>query len=185
MFSFFCGEQVMVKRGIFVGRFQPFHDGHLEVIKKIIEDVDEVIIIVGSSQYSHTPDNPFTAGERISMIRKVLEEEGIQLSRIWIIPVPDVHQHALWVSQIVGYSPKFDVVYANEPLTSRLFIEAGFKVKSVPFIKREVYWATEIRKRMREGENWEELVPSGVVNFIKKIEGNVRLCDLNKSDRVN
>ena len=94
----------MVKRGVFVGRFQPFHNGHLEVIKKIVDEVDELVIIVGSSQYSHRLDNPFTAGERITMIRKALEEEGIQLSRIWIIPVPDVHQHALWVSQIVGYS---------------------------------------------------------------------------------
>ena len=115
-----------MRRGVFVGRFQPFHKGHLEVIKKIVDEDDELVIVVGSSQYSHRLDNPFTSGERITMIRKALEEEGIQLSRIWIIPVPDVHQHALWVSQIVGYSPKFDVVYANEPLTSRLFMEAGF-----------------------------------------------------------
>ncbi|MCJ7721239.1 nicotinamide-nucleotide adenylyltransferase, partial [Candidatus Bathyarchaeota archaeon] len=163
-----------MKRGVFVGRFQPFHNGHLEVIKKIVEDVDELVIIVGSAQYSHRLDNPFTAGERITMIRKALEEEGIQLSKIWIIPVPDVHQHSLWVSQIVGYSPKFDVVYANEPLTSRLFIEAGFKVKPMPLIKREIYLATEIRKGMIDGEKWEERVPSSVANFIKEIDGDVR-----------
>jgi nicotinamide-nucleotide adenylyltransferase len=83
----------MVRRGVFVGRFQPFHKGHMEVIKKIVNEVDELVIIVGSSQYSHMLDNPFTAGERITMIRRALEEEGIQLSKIWIIPVPDVHQH--------------------------------------------------------------------------------------------
>ena len=175
----------MVKRGVFVGRFQPFHNGHLEVIKKIVEDVDELVIIVGSAQYSHRLDNPFTAGERITMIRKALEEEGIQLSKIWIIPVPDVHQHSLWVAQIVGYSPKFDFVYANEPLTSRLFIEAGFKVEPMPLIKREIYGATEIRKGMIAGEKWEERVPSSVANFIKEIEGDVRLRDLNKTDKVN
>ncbi len=173
-----------MKRGVFVGRFQPFHKGHLELIKKIVKEVDELVIIVGSSQYSHRLDNPFTAGERITMIRKALEEEGIQLSRIWIIPVPDVHQHVLWVSQIVGYCPKFDGVYANEPLTRRLFIEAGFKVKPMPLIKRKVYLATEIRKRMLTGEKWEELVPSSVVNFIKEIDGDVRLRDLNKNDTV-
>jgi nicotinamide-nucleotide adenylyltransferase len=175
----------MMRRGVFVGRFQPFHKGHLEVIKKIVDEVDELVIIVGSSQYSHRLDNPFTAGERITMIRRALEEEGIQLSRIWIIPVPDVHQHALWVSQIVGYSPKFDVVYANEPLTSRLFIEAGFRVKSMPFIKRKVYLATEIRKRMLAGENWKELVPSSVASFIEEINGDVRLRELNKTDTVD
>ena len=174
----------MVKRGLFVGRFQPVHNGHLEVIKRIMKEVDELVIVVGSSQYSHKLDNPFTAGERITMIRKALEEEGIQLPRIWIIPVPDVHQHALWVSQIVGYSPKFDVVYANEPLTRRLFIEAGFNVELMPMIKREVYLATEIRKRMLAGENWKELVPSNVAKFIKDIDGEVRLRDLNKTDKI-
>ena len=175
----------MVKRGVFVGRFQPFHNGHLEVIKRIVEDVDELVIVVGSAQYSHRLDNPFTAGERITMIRKALEEAGIHLSKIWIIPVPDVHQHSLWVSQIVGYSPNFGVVYANEPLTSRLFIEAGFKVKPMPLIKREIYLATEIRKGMIVGEKWEERVPSSVANFIKEIDGDVRLRDLNKTDRLN
>jgi len=176
----------MVKRGVFVGRFQPFHKGHLEVIKKIVKEVDELAIIVGSSQYSHKLDNPFTAGERITMIRNALEETGIHLQRIWIIPVPDVHQHALWVSQIVGYAPKFDVVYSNEPLTSRLFTESGFKVKPLPFIKREIYLATEIRKRMLAGEKtWKELVPKSVTQFIEKIGGDTRLRELNKSDTVN
>jgi len=174
----------MVKRGLFVGRFQPVHKGHVEVIKRIMKEVDELVIVVGSSQYSHRLDNPFTTGERITIIRKALKEEGIQLARIWIIPVPDVHQHALWVSQIVGYTPKFDVVYANEPLTRRLFIEAGFNVEPMPMIKREVYLATEIRKRMLAGENWEELVPSSVAKFIKDIDGEVRLRDLNKTDKI-
>jgi nicotinamide-nucleotide adenylyltransferase len=174
----------MMKRGLLVGRFQPIHKGHLEVIKRIVENVDELVIIVGSSQYSHRVDNPFTAGERITMIRKALQEAGIELSRAWIIPVPDVHQHGLWVSQIVSYSPKFDVVYANEPLTIRLFVEAGFNVESMPLIKRKVYSATEIRKRMMNEKNWEELVPSSVAKYIKEIKGDARLRDLNKTDKI-
>ena len=174
-----------MKRGIIVGRFQPFHKGHLEIIKKVIENIDELIVIIGSSQYSHKLDNPFTAGERNTMIRNALKEENIQLSKIWIIPVPDVHQHALWVAQIVGYAPIFDVVYANEPLTSRVFIEAGFKVKPMPFIKRDVYSATKIRNHMINGEKWEEFVPNSVAKFIKEINGDVRLQDLNKTDKID
>jgi len=173
-----------VKRGIFAGRFQPLHKGHLGAIKNILKKVDELVIVVGSSQYSHRLDNPFTTGERITMIRKALEEEGIQPSRYWIIPVPDVHLHMLWVSQIVGYSPKFEVVYTNEPLTRRLFFEANFKVEPVPFIKRKVYSATEIRKRMLNEENWEELVPKSIAHFIKEIDGIARLRDLTKTDVV-
>mgnify|MGYP006269727611 CR=1 FL=1 len=173
-----------MKRAIFVGRFQPLHKGHLGAIKNILEKIEELVIIVGSSQYSHRLDNPFTTGERITMIRRAMEEEDIKPSQYWIIPVPDVHIHMLWVSQILGYSPKFEIVYTNEPLTRRLFIEAGFKVEPVAFIKRKAYSATEIRKRMLNGENWEELVPKNVAQFIKEIDGVGRLRDLTKTDVV-
>lgn len=172
-----------VKRGLFVGRFQPFHKGHLEAIKDALKEVDELVIVVGSAQYSHRTDNPFTVGERLTMIHKALEEAGI-LSRCWIVPVPDVHVHMMWVSQIVGYTPKFDVVYANEPLTKRLFLEAGFKVKTVPFHQREVYSATEIRERMLKGKNWKQLVPKSVAQYIEEIDGTQRLKDLNKTDKI-
>ncbi len=174
----------MVKRGVFVGRFQPFHNGHMKAVKDILRNIDELVIVVGSSQYSHRIDNPFTVGERITMIRKALEEGEIQPSRCWIVPVPDVHIHMLWVAQVVGYTPKFEVVYTNEPLTRRLFIEAGFNVEPVPFHKREVYSATEIRKRMINDENWEELVPKSVAHFIREISGVERLRDLTKTDRI-
>jgi nicotinamide-nucleotide adenylyltransferase len=174
----------MVKRGLFVGRFQPFHKGHLEAVKDALKEVNELIIVVGSAQYSHRIDNPFTVGERLTMIRKALDEAKIPASSYWIVPVPDVHIHMVWVSQVVGYTPKFDVVYANEPLTKRLFQEAGFKVKPVPFHQREVYSATEIRKRMLKGKNWKQLVPKSVVQCIEEIEGTQRLKDLNKTDKI-
>jgi len=174
----------MVKRGVFVGRFQPFHNGHLKAVEGILKKVDELVIVVGSSQHSHRMSNPFTAGERITMIQRALEEEGIQPSRYWIVPVPDTHVHMIWVSQVVGYTPKFHVVYTNDPLTRRLFIERGFKVKPVPFHEREVYSATEIRKRIIDGENWEELVPKGVAQVINEVGGVERLRDLAKTDKI-
>jgi len=174
----------MVKRGVFVGRFQPFHNGHLAVIRDILEEVDELIIVIGSAQSSHRIDNPFTTGERLTMTHNALKEAGISMERCWVVPVPDVHRHMLWVSMVVGYTPKFDIVYGNEPLTCRLFIEAGFKVKSVPYKKRDIYSATEIRERMLAGKNWEMLVPKSVAEFIKEIDGVQRLRDLNKTDKI-
>ncbi len=174
----------MVKRGLFVGRFQPFHNGHLKAVECILREVDELVIVVGSSQYSHRMNNPFTSGERITLIRRALEEAGIQPSRYYVIPVPDTHVHMLWVSQLVGYTPNFDVVYTNEPLTRRLFVERGFKVEPVPFYEREIYSATQIRKRILNGENWEELVPNSVAQIIKEIGGVERLQDLAKTDKI-
>ena len=173
----------MVKRGLFVGRFQPFHKGHLEAIKDVLKEVDELGVVIGSAQYSHRKDNPFTAGERVTMIRKALEEAEIPAARWWIVPVPDVHVHMVWVAEVVGYVPKFDVVYSNEPLTKRLFLEAGFKVKPFPLHKREVYSATEIRERMLNRKDWKKLVPKSVAKIIEEIGGVQRLQDLAKTDK--
>jgi nicotinamide-nucleotide adenylyltransferase len=178
------GKLAMVRRGLFVGRFQPIHKGHVQIVKDILKKVDELIIVVGSAQYSHRLDNPFTAGERLTMIRKALESEKVPLNRCWVIPVPDVHIHMMWVAEVVGYTPKFDVVFTNEPLTRRLFIEAGYKVKSIPFYKREIYSATEIRERMLSNKGWEELVPRSAVQFIKEIGGVERIRELAKTDKV-
>lgn len=175
---------LMIKRGLFVGRFQPFHLGHLHAVKEILNEVDEIIIVVGSAQYSHRINNPFTTGERLVMIRNALKEAQIDCNRIWIVPVPDVHIHMYWVSAVKGYAPKFDVVYSNEPLTRRLFVEAGYEVKPIQFCRRKIYSATEIRERMIKDGNWEELVPKSVAEFIKQIGGVERLKDLMKSDKL-
>jgi nicotinamide-nucleotide adenylyltransferase len=174
----------MVKRGLFVGRFQPFHLGHLAAIKDVLKEVDELVIVIGSAQSSHNLNNPFTAGERLIMVRKALEEAGIGYSRVWVVPVPDAHLHMMWVSALEGYTPPFDVVYSNEPLTRRLFIEAKYKVKAVRFHERKLYSSTEIRERMLTGKSWEKLVPKGVAAFIKEIDGVNRLRDLTKSDKM-
>ncbi|RLF12292.1 MAG: nicotinamide-nucleotide adenylyltransferase [Thermoprotei archaeon] len=170
-------------RALYVGRFQPFHKGHLETLKWILERCDEVIIGVGSAQYSHQLDNLFTAGERIEMIRRVLMSEGLT-DRCLIIPIPDIGQHSLWVSVVRQFCPRFDVVYTNEPLTRRLFLEAGFKVEGIPRFNREFYDATRIRRLMAEGGDWESYVPSPAASFIKEIGGVERIKDLLRSDKV-
>ena len=174
----------MIKRGLYVGRFQPFHLGHLSAVKAVLEDIDELVIVVGSAQYSHTTANPFTAGERLMMVRLALEEARLDNRRVWVVPVPDVHLHMLWVSALEGYTPKFDVVYSNEPLTRRLFTEAGYKVKAIRFFERKVYSSTDIRAKMVKGESWKNLVPKSVAAFITEIDGVNRLSDLTKSDKA-
>ena len=169
-------------RGLFIGRFQPFHNGHLEATKYILEKVDDLILVVGSAQHSHSLDNPFTAGERISMIRLALKEAQIDPARYLIVPVSDVILHSTWFSKLYSYVPQFEVVYSNEPLTCRLIKEAGCIVENIPLFKREIYRATEIRKRMLSGGTWTNLVPKSVVKFIKLHDGVERIKDLAQID---
>ncbi len=174
----------MVNRGLYVGRFQPFHLGHLEAIKSVLENIPELVIVIGSAQYSHNAVNPFTAGERLVMIRRALQEAEIDYSRFWIVPVPDVHLHMLWVSALEGYTPRFNLVYSNEPLTRRLFIEAGYKVKSIRFFERKLYSSTLIREKMLKDDSWASLVPKAIANFIGEIDGVNRLRDLSRTDKI-
>jgi len=174
----------LVNRGLYVGRFQPFHLGHLGAIKAALKEVEELVIVIGSAQYSHKSNNPFTAGERLVMIRCSLLEAKVDYSKVWVVPVPDVHLHMLWVSALEGYTPKFNVVFSNEPLTTRLFTEKGYPVKNIPFFDRQLYMSTIVREKMLKDDSWTDLVPKSVVDFIREIDGVNRIRDLSKTDRV-
>jgi len=169
--------------GIYIGRFQPFHLGHLHAVKYGFSKVPELIIGIGSAQYSHTLENPFTTGERFTMIKLALDEAGISRSSYFIIPIPDAEIHKIWVSYVVSQTPSFDVVFSNEPLTVRLFKEAGFNVERIPFLDREKYSATEIRKRIIENKDWILLLPKSVAKFMEDIKGLERIIELAQSDK--
>jgi nicotinamide-nucleotide adenylyltransferase len=172
-------------RALFVGRFQPFHYGHLHAIKKILEESDELVLVVGSAQMSHEPDNPFTAGERIEMIRAALDAADIPTERYIIIPISDAPAHRVWVSAVESQTPRFDIVYSNQPLTRRLLIEAGYEVRNIPMFQRGKYEASEIRRRILEEEEWNDLVPPEVHRIVQEIDGENRIRDLAKTDSAN
>jgi nicotinamide-nucleotide adenylyltransferase len=169
-------------RALFIGRFQPFHLGHLFILKEILRENEEVIVAIGSAQFSHTVRDPFTAGERFIMIKRACEGAGIDLARVHILPIEDIHRHALWVRHLETLVPTFGRVYANEPLTVRLFVEASYEVRKTEMMRRNEYSGSELRRRMIEGLEWRSLVPPGVAEIIEEIDGERRILDISKSD---
>lgn len=163
---------------LLIGRFQPFHKGHLEVIKAIAGESDYITIGIGSAQYSHTFENPFTAGERHLMISRALKDEGIE--HYFLVPIIDINRYAVWVAHVASLVPPFKAVYSNNPLTKRLFQEAGYEVRASPLFNVEIYSGTEIRKRMLAGQEWRDLVPKAVAEVIDEIGGEMRIRDLMK-----
>ncbi|MGP8319816.1 MAG: nicotinamide-nucleotide adenylyltransferase [Methanosarcinaceae archaeon] len=168
-----------MKRAFYIGRFQPYHLGHHTVLEKIADEVDEVVIGIGSAQKSHDLSDPFTAGERVMMIRHALEEIDI---RHYALPIEDIQQNSIWVSYILSRTPPFDVVYSNNPLVILLFEEAGITVLQSPMYQRNIYSGTGIRKRMISGEKWEHLVPPAIANAIEEINGVARLRSVSTTD---
>ncbi|MDV0447202.1 Nicotinamide-nucleotide adenylyltransferase [Methanosarcinaceae archaeon Ag5] len=163
-----------MKRAFYVGRFQPYHYGHDKIIKMIAEEVDEIVIGIGSAQKSHSVTDPFTAGERVEMVRKALEDFPV---RTYIIPLQDVEFNSLWVSHVKAMSPKFDIAYSNNPLVIQLFMEAGIEIRRPPMHERAKYSGTVIRKLMINGErkDWEQLLPETVVEVIDEVNGICRI----------
>jgi nicotinamide-nucleotide adenylyltransferase len=162
---------------LFVGRFQPFHNGHLEVIKRLSERYGKVIVIIGSANESGTPDNPFSVEERIEMIRRALEAGGI--TNFEISSVEDFNDDALWTSAIMK-AYDFDVVYSRNEWTLRCFRKLGVKTRKHCFYHERKYNGTEIRKRIVSGRDWHGLVPPQVFGYMKEIGGEERVKKIMK-----
>ncbi len=159
-------------RGFYIGRFQPFHNGHLSMVERIAEDVDELVLGIGSAGDSHTAYNPFTAGERIMMITKALVEYELVT---YAVPIEDLERNSVWVSHVQSMSPAFDVAYSNNPLVIQLFREAGVEVRQSPMFNRDVLEGSEVRERMVDGGEWEPLVPDAIVEVVAEIDGVERM----------
>ena len=55
---------------IYIGRFQPFHQGHLAMLQVALSKAPRVIVVLGSAGGPRTTKNPFTAEERQKIDRK-------------------------------------------------------------------------------------------------------------------
>ena len=168
--------------GLFVGRFQPFHNGHLAAVRYALERVDYLYIVVGSAQRSHERYNPFTAGERIMMIKAALDEAKVDPSRWMLIPVHDAISHSVWTATLRSTVPKFDIVFSNDTLTIRLLKEEGIKVVPVPYLNRDQYSATNVRSRILERKDWEKLVPPAIVKMVTELDGVGRVRSMINKD---
>lgn len=164
-------------RGIFIGRFQPFHNGHAAALRYALENVDELVIVIGSAQKNHELDNPFTAGERYEMIVRFLKSDGFNRA-VYITPLDDIVNHSLWTAMLKSYLPRFDVIFSNNALVNLLAGESGIRVVPAPLLDREQLMATRIRDRIVKGERWEHLVPSVVYSYLLEIRGEQRVRDL-------
>lgn len=95
---------------VFIGRFQPFHLGHKQVVKDALQQTDHLLILVGSAHQPRTIKNPFTYEERQQMILASLDPQDI--ARITIRPLRDyLYNDAQWIAsvqQVVDVSTKFN-----------------------------------------------------------------------------
>ena len=159
--------------GLLIGRFQPFHLGHLEALKFALSKVDKLWVGLGSSNKPLQKNNPFSAEERKKMILSSIDDSIKK--RIEIYFIPDLENHLKWIDLIDTIVPKFDVIFTNDELTRHLYSKKNVQVISIPFSKRDILSGTNIRDRILSDQKWENLVPDGTKIFLNKINVKDRL----------
>ena len=160
-----------MKRALFIGRFQPFHNAHLIDVKKVLKEVDEVIIAIGSSQEKNTLENPFSYNERKQMTANTLKKHKIKRYKIY--PVPDLYNDKKWVEYVKKNLPSYDFVYSGNQWTLRCFKKFDSKVKKIKLIKG--ISSTIVRNNIIKDKNWKKLVPKEIVDYIDNIKGVERI----------
>ena len=162
--------------GLLVGRFQPFHLGHLDAVLFGLSRMENLFIGVGSSNKFNEKKNPFSAEERKEMI--MLSIEPSMLGRIKIFEIPDVDNHEKWTFEIDQIVPKYDVVFTNDEFTKTLFKKRQTNVIPVVLKEREKFSGTNIRQLIIDDKNWQDLVPQGTRKVLDKLNAKERLKNL-------
>ncbi len=87
-----------MKTGLFVGRFQPFHDGHKKCIEKILQTCDRCIVLMRETE--KTEKNPFDFEKRKAMIRSAFPNEAIVEIQSFTDPGAEL---SVFIGRDVGY----------------------------------------------------------------------------------
>jgi len=170
------------KKALFIGRFQPFHMGHLYAVRHILKKYGYLIIAIGSSQEDYTIRNPLTEYERIEMIERVFRQKGLSKKQYKIIPVRDINTNSIWPDYVANKVGKFGTVVTASPFTKLLFEDANYVVDFHPLLKRRLYSGTEIRNRVLRNKDWDLLVPASIFVYLQKIDLKYRLQKISETD---
>lgn len=167
---------------IFIGRFQPFHKGHLYALKQAVEHGQDVLIGIGSSEQSGTESNPWSYEVRKKMVERVVNEERLSKQVVGIVGIADTESDKEWVSSVVeivkglGYRVDEVVVVSNNSWVTETLSEVGMAVVRQGFYQRDKLEGVKIREmiflqaqdRLRYGL-WQERVEPEVVEIIEEL----------------
>ncbi|MGH1566038.1 MAG: nicotinamide-nucleotide adenylyltransferase [Nitrosopumilus sp.] len=162
--------------GLLIGRFQPFHLGHLEALQFALSKVEKLWVGLGSSNKPAEKNNPFSGEERKKMILSSINDS--MKERITIYFIPDLDDHIRWIEKIDTIVPKFDIIFSNDELTKHLYSKRNIQVISIPFVKRDVLSGTNIRDLIISNQKWNHLVPEGTKFFLTNTNVKERLKNL-------
>lgn len=152
-------------KGLLIGRFQPFHKGHLYLLQHMSSIAQSFIIGIGSANISDA-QNPFSFSMRKKMIEKVLHQEHMNNKVEKIVPLDDFYDDELWFKNVIKIAGTCDVVIGNNEWTNGIFEKRGYRIQRVGFYKRFMYEGEKIRVLMNQGKNWQSRIPDYLVPMV-------------------
>lgn len=155
-------------RALFIGRFQPLHRGHLHALTSASQDHD-LIIGIGSAQYSHTDENPLTLEERKRLLQNCLDDPET-------IAIPDQHDDEAWMDWIEDHL-SIDLCISGNDHVRELFSQRGYDITHPEYLRPDHISGTTIRERIRDGQDWHGLVPDCSLNILHEIGFEDRIRD--------
>jgi nicotinamide-nucleotide adenylyltransferase len=167
-------------RGLMIGRYQPFHLGHLSLAEQILSECEELVVAIGSPDANFSFTDPFTAGERITMVHESLKQRGLRMSNCYILPVPNSNNNYAWFQSVMSMLPRVTLIYSGNQFV-QLLLPKDVKVRSPTFVKYKSFNGTRIRNLIVRNGNWQNLVPPPVALFIREIDGVSRLKKLKET----
>lgn len=165
------------KLGVVIGRFQPFHTGHLKLIKKALKDCEKVLVLIGSCTKSPDYKNPLASATRRDMVLEVTHK--LAGNDLYLLPIKDFPLDHEWVSEVIGYVNSFEedptlvTIYTSE--RDAEFYRTNF-IYNLDVTLRDdvVVTGTDIRKEMYEDRTVSKDVPlklrKGLREFMETAE---------------
>ncbi len=172
-------------RALFYWKFQPFDRGHVSIALWALreEGFDELVFLVGMASESYTRRNPFTAGERIEMIRLSMRDSGISLDRVITATIPSLETNIGLANYVLSYVPRVDALVTGNPQLARIFRDYGLNVVRPPSFNRKEWRGERIRRLMALGDPaWRSTVTPSTADYLESIGAPERLRDLYSSD---
>ena len=172
------------KHSFLVSRFQPLHNGHKALIDKMISESENATIVLGTAQESRTEKNPFTAEERIEMVKNLYKDNN----NINVFAINDLdysenrynYVNTDWstyvIDNITKNSPHFGKVeafYCGGSFEGSWYENCGVVIEILDRTKQEGYCkisATEIREMIKNNnDDWKNYIPKENIELIKKL----------------
>ena len=162
------------------GRFQPFHLGHLEYLKGASAQSDEVWVGITNPDPTrvkpepadplrHLPEsNPYTYAERLLMVKAAAKEIDVE---VHVIPFP-VNEPELWHAYVPPGVTQFIRHFSSWGATKiERLRAAGYDVVILDEGAEKELSGSDVRGAIRDGSDWQSLVPKGVAGLIEEAHG--------------